>query len=95
MRTAAFTLPVPAKDKASVGTASFDDGDAAIVRVTRVEDGKPAAETRRPGADPMAARMPSMLGQLMGRQVYDALMSDMERRANIERKPLAAPTPEG
>lgn len=88
VRTAAFTLPVPAKDKTSVGTASFDDGDAAIVRVTRVEDGKPAGD-KGAGADDTA-----MLGQLMGRQVYDALMSDMERRAKIERKPVVA-TPEG
>jgi hypothetical protein len=26
----------------------------------------------------------------MGRQVYDALMSDIERRADIERTPLTA-----
>jgi peptidyl-prolyl cis-trans isomerase D len=88
VRTEAFILPIPAKDKASVGTAGFDDGDAAIVRVTQVEDGKPA------GDKDAAADETGMLGQLMGRQVYDALMRDMERRAKIERKPAVA-TPEG
>ncbi len=97
VRTVAFTLPVPAKDKASVGTATFDDGDAAILRVARVEDGKPVGkDPNAAGADPMAAQESAMLGQLMGRQVWDALLQDMERRADIERKPLAAAaTPEG
>ena len=95
VRQAAFTLPIPGKDKASVGTASFEDGDAAILRVARVEDGKPSGDDKTAGADAMASQEASMLGQLMGRQVYNALLRDMERRAKIEREPLAAPTPEG
>lgn len=96
VRQAAFTLPPPATGKVSVGTSSFEDGDAAIVRVTRVEDGKPASgDKTAAGTDPAAAQEISMLGQLMGRRVYDAMVRDMERRAKIEREPLASPTPEG
>ncbi len=96
VRQAAFTLPLPGQGKASVGTVSLEDGDSAIVRVTRVEDGKPAGgEKTATGTDPMAAQEASMLGQLMGRQVFDALLRDMERRAKIDREPLAAPIPEG
>ena len=79
VRTAAFTLPVPAAGGASVGTATLDNGDVAILRVTKVEDGK--VEAPAPGAaDPTA-----MLGQLLGRQSYDAMIKDMEQRATIER----------
>lgn len=79
VRTAAFTLPVPVTGGASVGTATLDNGDVAILRVTKVEDGK--VEAARPEtADPTA-----MLGQLLGRQSYDAMLEDMEQRANIER----------
>ena len=79
VRTAAFTLPVPPAGSASVGTATLDNGDVAILWVTKVEDGK--VEAVKPGsADPMA-----MLGQLLGRQSYEAMLKDMEQRANIER----------
>jgi peptidyl-prolyl cis-trans isomerase D len=86
VRGVAFSLPVPADGQSSVGTATFEDGDAAVVRVTKVEPGEattPAVE----GVDP--AR--SMLGRLMGRQAYDAVLEDMESRADIERKPLSSP----
>jgi len=82
----AFTLPVPAAGQASVGTAVFDDGDAAVVRVTGVEPGEATAPAGQ-GTD--QAR--SILGRLMGRQAYDAVLEDMERRADIERKTLASP----
>ena len=97
VRQAAFTLPLPAKDKASLGTASFEDGDSAILRVARVEDGKPVGgDKTAAGADSKAsAQETSMLGELMGRQVYEAMLRDMERRAKIEREPLTAATPEG
>jgi len=84
VRTVAFTLPVPAEGQASIGTAVFEDGDAAIVRVTRVEPGE---ATKTEGSEPDQER--SMLSQLMGRQAYEAVLEDMERRAKIERKPLA------
>jgi len=83
---AAFALPVPAAGQASVGTAVFDDGDAAVVRVTGVEPGEATAPAGQ-GTD--QAR--SILGRLMGRQAYDAVLEDMERRADIERKTLASP----
>jgi peptidyl-prolyl cis-trans isomerase D len=86
VRGVAFSLPVPADGQSSVGTATFEDGDAAVVRVTKVEPGEattPAVE----GVDP--AR--SMLGRLMGRQAYDAVLEDMESRADVERKPLSSP----
>lgn len=79
VRTAAFTLPVPPAGRASVGTATLDNGDEAILRVTKVEDGKVEA-VRSGSVDPTA-----MLGQLLGRQAYDAMLKDMELRANIER----------
>jgi peptidyl-prolyl cis-trans isomerase D len=83
VRTAAFTLPAPAAGGAVVGTATLDNGDAAVVRVTKVEDGKVDAAPGKSGvADP------SMLGQLLGRQAFDAVLKDMERRAKIERKAL-------
>ena len=54
------------------------------MRVTKIEDGevKPAAKPGTPDAA-------SMLGQLLGRHSYDAVLNDMESRAKVERK--AAP----
>ncbi len=86
VRSVAFTLAAPAEGKPSVGTATFDDGDAAVVRVTRIEPGEVAAPATQ---GPDQAR--SMLGRLMGRQAYDAVLQDMERRADVERKPLSSP----
>jgi peptidyl-prolyl cis-trans isomerase D len=83
VRAVAFTLPAPAEGQASVGTAVFEDGDAAIVRLTRVELGQ--ATSAEAGA---ADQQRSMLGQLMGRQAYESVLGDMERRAKIERKTL-------
>jgi peptidyl-prolyl cis-trans isomerase D len=81
VRTLAFTLPVPVAGQPSAGAVAFEDGDAAIVRVTRVEQGE-----IKPGAPGGADQERSMLSQLMGRQVSDAVLEDMERRAKIERK---------
>jgi peptidyl-prolyl cis-trans isomerase D len=79
--TAAFILPVPAADKASVGTATLEDGDAAILRVTKVEDG-----TVEAAGKPGAMDRSFMLSRLLGRQTYEAVLKDMEQRADIERK---------
>jgi len=82
---AAFKLPAPEAGQASVGTASLDEGDAAVVRVTAVQDGEAkVAEKGKPSPDA------SMLSQLMGRQLYTAMMDDIERRADIERKTTGA-----
>jgi len=86
---AAFGLPRPAEGQSSVGTAELDEGDVAILQVTKVEDAAPASKTAGTSQDA------AMLGQLMGRQSYDALLRDIERRAKIERKPLPKSTPEG
>jgi len=80
VRALAFALPVPGVPDASVGSATLDNGDAAIVRVTKVEDGA-TIET-----DESAAAQVSMLAQLLGRQAYEATLADMQRRADIERK---------
>ncbi|HYN77385.1 MAG TPA: SurA N-terminal domain-containing protein [Lamprocystis sp. (in: g-proteobacteria)] len=83
VRTAAFTLVMPAGGGAVVATTTLDNGDAAILRVTKVEDGKV-------DATPGNSVDPGRLGQLLGRQAFDALLKDMETRAKIERK--AVPT---
>jgi peptidyl-prolyl cis-trans isomerase D len=83
VRTAAFTLPLPPAGGASVGTTTLEDGDAAVLRITKVEDGKV-------GTDDPKAPDPAMLGQLLGRQSFEAMLKDMEGRARIERKPLTA-----
>ncbi len=79
----AFKLPAPADGMASVGTAILDNGDAAVLRVTRVEDG----EVRSRDAERIAPDA-MMLSQLMGRQIYRDMLSDMESRAQIERKEI-------
>jgi peptidyl-prolyl cis-trans isomerase D len=86
VRTAAFALPVPGEGKASVGTATFDDGDAAVLRLTKVEDA--------PAKPQPQGREGSALTRSLGRQSYESVLSDMERRASIERK-AASQIPEG
>lgn len=81
VRALAFTLPAPAEGQASIGTAVLEDGDAAIVRVTRVEPGDTAESSA-------GDQEGSMLDQIMGRQASESVLEDMERRAKIERKPL-------
>lgn len=83
IRALAFTLPAPTAGQPSLGTTELEDGDAAVVRVTRVEAGEVAPQGGE-GAD----QERSVLSQLMGRHVSDAVLQDMERRAKIERKPL-------
>lgn len=82
---AAFKLPVPSEGSISVGTAMLDHGDAAVVRLIRVQDGD--VESADAG---QTAPEASMLSQLMARQLYADMLSDMESRANIERKPVSA-----
>lgn len=77
----AFKLPAPAAGAISVGTATLDSGDAAVVRLAKVEDGEV-----KPGKDGKPAPEASMLSQVMGRQASESMLQDMERRADIERK---------
>ena len=81
----AFTLPAPAQGASSVGTVDLAGGDAAVVSVSKVEDGEVAEPA--PGTPDPAE---SMLSQLMGRQTFDAVLDDMARRADIERKAAAS-----
>jgi peptidyl-prolyl cis-trans isomerase D len=85
VREAVFALSAPQPHEASIGIAELDDGSAAVIRLTRVSDG--AVTPDAPLAEvPEAA----MLAQLMGRTVYDAMLTDIELRAKVERRPVAA-----
>ncbi|EXJ16535.1 Peptidyl-prolyl cis-trans isomerase ppiD [Imhoffiella purpurea] len=80
----AFTLPAPAEGTSSIGTTVLDAGDAAVVRVTEVRDGEV-----KPAEDGESTPEAAMLSQLLGRQLYSAMIDDIERRADIERKESA------
>jgi peptidyl-prolyl cis-trans isomerase D len=80
-----FKLPVPTEGVATVETVILDNGDAAVVRLTKVEDG--AAD-----GDAMAVES-FLLNQLMGRQAYKSVLLDMEARAAIKRAPTTADEP--
>jgi peptidyl-prolyl cis-trans isomerase D len=79
----AFTLPAPLADHVSADIAQLEQGDVAVVRLLRVEDGAVPVETNLNTA-PEAA----LLTQMLARQTYAELLKDMERRADIERTPL-------
>ncbi|MBK5964271.1 peptidylprolyl isomerase [Thiocystis minor] len=81
----AFTLPAPSEGSISVGTAALDHGDAAVVRLIRVQDGEIKSEEAG-----QTAPEASMLSQLMARQLYADMLRDMESRANIERKAVSS-----
>jgi len=76
----AFTLPLPTEGAVSVGTARLAQGDVAVVRLLRVQDGEITADANLK-TTPEAA----MLTQVLARQVYAEMLKDMERRADIER----------
>ncbi|MBK1722307.1 SurA N-terminal domain-containing protein [Thiocystis violacea] len=78
---AAFKLPAPADGGVTVGTATLDDGDAVVVRLARVEDGEV-----KPSQDGKPAPESFLLTQIMGRQLSEDMLKDMESRADIERK---------
>jgi peptidyl-prolyl cis-trans isomerase D len=61
----------------------LDNGDVAVVQITGVEDGEVSqadADGSSPGAE--------VLAQLLGRQAYEAMLGDIERRAKVERRPV-------
>jgi len=83
VRDLAFRLPPPEAGVPSVGTAMLDNGDVAVVQITGVEDGEVSqadADGSSPGAE--------VLAQLLGRQAYEAMLGDIERRAKVERRPV-------
>ncbi|WP_373510989.1 SurA N-terminal domain-containing protein [Thiocapsa sp.] len=83
IRELTFTLPVPVEGAASVGTTLLENGDVAVIQVTSVKDGE-ATSSEGPSPTSEAA----MLAQVLGRQVYDAMLGDMELRAKVERNPI-------
>jgi peptidyl-prolyl cis-trans isomerase D len=85
VRDVAFTLPVPREGEASVGTATFPEGDIAVVQVLAVADGEVS-----PAEDSSPMSEASALAQLLGRQAYEAMLGDMERRAKVERRAIRA-----
>ena len=83
IRELAFTLPVPVEGAASVGTTLLENGDVAVIQVTSVKDGE---VTSSEGPSPTSEA--AMLAQALGRQVYEAMLGDMEVRAKVERNPI-------
>ncbi len=85
VRDTAFRLPSPVDGGASIGTAVLENGDAVVVRLTKVQDGE-----IKPADSGQIAPEASMLSQLMGRQLYTEMLRDMEGRAKIERQSIRA-----
>jgi peptidyl-prolyl cis-trans isomerase D len=83
VRQAAFTLPAPADGGTSVGTTLLENGDVAVIEVTQIKDGETT-----PSEGPSSASEAEMLGQVLGRHGYDAMLADMEMRAKVERNPM-------
>jgi len=80
----AFTAPRPQADGGpSYVTGEAAGGDALIVAVSKVEDGKEEAE-----AKPQMQAEAQVLSQALGRGDVSAMLADMESRAKIERQPL-------
>jgi peptidyl-prolyl cis-trans isomerase D len=83
----AFTLPRPAEDASSYASGAGGAG-AVVVAVSRVVDGNPVAlEPERLESE---ARL---LADARARQAFEALRTDLESRAKIERAPLPEETP--
>ncbi|MCF7990047.1 MAG: SurA N-terminal domain-containing protein [Thiohalocapsa sp.] len=83
----AFTLPRPAEDAPSYASGAGGAG-AVVVAVSRVVDGNPVAlEPERLESE---ARL---LADARARQAFEALRTDLESRAKIERAPLPEETP--
>ncbi|MBK1646248.1 peptidylprolyl isomerase [Thiocapsa imhoffii] len=83
IRELAFKLPVPDASQPSVGLAEFGTGDVAVVQLDAVRDGEMS-----PRDDPEVLAEANLLGQLIGRHSYEAMLSDIATRAKIERRPI-------
>jgi peptidyl-prolyl cis-trans isomerase D len=84
IRNLAFSLPHPRKDGASFGSTALPGGDAAVVSVSEVVDGSP--EKLKKAALEQQRRA---LAQTIGSQYYEDLTTNLESRADIERKGLS------
>jgi peptidyl-prolyl cis-trans isomerase D len=83
IRDLAFSLPRPGQDGKSYGSLSLAGGDAATVILSEVVDGSLQSmdeETRD--------QTRKSLTQDIGRAYYEDLVAGLERRADIERRPL-------
>jgi len=79
----AFTLPRPGQGAASFGSQALENGDAAVVVVSEIVDGSSAE------LDQAAVKQErDKIRQTVGRTYYDELLTDLEARAQIERKKL-------
>jgi peptidyl-prolyl cis-trans isomerase D len=83
VRDLAFRLPRPQKDEAVYEGTVLDEGDAALVVVTDVVDG-----SVDPSEQGQQAQIKAGLARAAGNAYYDALVSDLESRADITRKDL-------
>jgi len=83
VREVAFRLPHPGAGASSYGSTALADGDAAVVALTEVVDG---SVDKLKDAQRRQARVG--LERAIGNSYYDSLVADLERRADIERKPL-------
>jgi peptidyl-prolyl cis-trans isomerase D len=91
VRTLAFKLSAPTEGEASVGTTGLAGADVAVVQVIAVQEGEPTPTDPSASADQTSAIAEAeMLAQLIGRNAYEAMLDDIERRAKVER--LASPT---
>ncbi len=82
VRQSAFRIARPSGDKAGFGTARFDNGDMAVVRVDRVIDGD---LKDREAADFLKSR--ATLEQMMGRQDFEGFVDGLRARAVVETYP--------
>ncbi|NCA69090.1 MAG: peptidylprolyl isomerase [Sphingobacteriia bacterium] len=83
IRDLVFTLPLPLDDEPSVDVTRLPNGDLAVVQLLAVEDGEHDTSD-----DARSASEGLLLSQLVARQTIAAVMNDLERRAEVERRAL-------
>ncbi len=79
----AFQLPPPTAEAASIGTTILEEGDAAVVRIKRIEDG-PVADQEAGGFSPESL----ILAQILGREAYTSVLNELKAQAKIKRNQL-------
>jgi len=79
----AFSAARPKAEASSYSSGEGSGGDALVVAVSRVEDGKVEAPDT-----PQMKTEARVLGQMLGRSDVSAVIADMQSRATIEREPL-------
>lgn len=84
IRNLAFTLPHPSAGTASYGESTLANGDAVVVQVSEVQDGK--LDALPPEAKDEERQR---LARTLGRQSYEHLVSDLVSRAKVTRRAAA------